>query len=31
VVHPPTHLCTILCKYGIWCYNIYPMIYVIFP
>jgi hypothetical protein len=30
VVHPPTHLCTILCKYGVWCYNIYPMIYVMF-
>jgi hypothetical protein len=22
VVHPPTHLCTVLCKYGVWCYNI---------
>jgi hypothetical protein len=30
VVHPPTHLYTVLCKYGVWCYNIYPMIYVIF-
>jgi hypothetical protein len=30
VVHPPTHLCTILCKHGVWCYNIYSMIYVIF-
>jgi hypothetical protein len=30
VVHPPTHLCTVLCKHGVWCYNIYPMIYVMF-
>jgi hypothetical protein len=30
VLHPPTHLCTILCKHGVWCYNIYHMIYVIF-
>jgi hypothetical protein len=30
VVHPPTHLCTVLCKHSVWCYNIYPMIYVIF-
>jgi hypothetical protein len=30
VVHPPTHLCTILCKHGVWCYHIYPMIYVMF-
>jgi hypothetical protein len=30
VVHPPTHLCTILCKHGVWCYNIYPIIYVMF-
>jgi hypothetical protein len=30
VVHPPTHLCTILYKHGVWCYNIYPMIYVMF-
>jgi hypothetical protein len=30
VVHPPTHLCSVLCKYGVWCYNIYPMIYVMF-
>ena len=31
VVHPPTHLCTVLCKHGVWCYTIYPMIYVMFP
>jgi hypothetical protein len=30
VVHPPTYLCTVLCKHGVWCYNIYPMIYVMF-
>jgi hypothetical protein len=30
VVHPPTHLCNVLCKYGVWCYNIHPMIYVMF-
>jgi hypothetical protein len=30
VVHPPTHLCTVLCKHGVWCYNIYHMIYVMF-
>jgi hypothetical protein len=30
VVHPPTHLCTILYKHDVWCYNIYPMIYVMF-
>jgi hypothetical protein len=30
VIHPPTHLCTILCKHGVSCYNIYPMIYVMF-
>jgi hypothetical protein len=30
MVHHPTHLCTVLCKYGVWCYNIYPMIYVMF-
>jgi hypothetical protein len=30
VVHPLTHLCTVLCKHGVWCYNIYPMIYVMF-
>jgi hypothetical protein len=30
VVQPPTHLCTILCEHGVWCYNIYPMIYVMF-
>ena len=31
VVHPPTNLCTVLCKHGVWCYNIYPMIYIMFP
>jgi hypothetical protein len=31
LVHPPTHLCIVLCKHGVWCYNIYPMIYVMFP
>jgi hypothetical protein len=30
VVHPPTHLCTVLHKYGVLCYNIYPMIYFMF-
>ena len=30
VVHPPTNLRTVLCKHGVWCYNIYPMIYVMF-
>ena len=30
VVHPPINLCTVLCKHGVWCYNIYPMIYVMF-
>jgi hypothetical protein len=30
VVHSPTHLCTVLCKHGVWCNNIYPMIYVMF-
>jgi hypothetical protein len=30
VAHPPTHHCTVLCKHGVWCYNIYPMIYVMF-
>jgi hypothetical protein len=30
VVHPPAHLYTVLCKHGVWCYNIYPMIYVMF-
>jgi hypothetical protein len=30
VVHPPTHLCTVLGKHGVWCYNIYSMIYVMF-
>ena len=31
VIHPPTDLCTVLCKHGVWCYNIYHMIYVMFP
>jgi hypothetical protein len=30
VVHLPTNLYTVLCKHGVWCYNIYPMIYVMF-
>jgi hypothetical protein len=30
VVHPPTNLCTVLCKHVVWCYNIYPMIYDMF-
>jgi hypothetical protein len=30
VVHPPTYIYTVLCEHGVWCYNIYPMIYVMF-
>jgi hypothetical protein len=30
VVHPLTHLCTVLCKHDVWYYNIYSMIYVMF-
>jgi hypothetical protein len=30
VVYPPMHLCTVLCKHGVWCYNIYSMIYIMF-